>query len=86
MTGDIQQHIRRRLVIDTVEKAYPTHRNIIPLGLVFFVDKSSDPADYLAILVLQEPARKFAMPEGLVSLRIEYFFDFIVHRAYIARI
>ena len=71
--GYIEEGICRRLIIDAVEKADTSDRNIVSFILIFFVYKSRYAADELAVIVLQYPPGAFPMPEGLVPGRIEDF-------------
>jgi hypothetical protein len=49
--GNIKKHICRFLVVDTIKKPDSTHRHIITLILIFFIDECGDPSRRVSFTV-----------------------------------
>ena len=53
VSGDIKEHVRSFLIINTVEKSDSAYRKFIPFILVPFIYKGSNPAQEMAPFILQ---------------------------------
>src|SRR4029077_5981926 len=85
VSGDIKEHVRSFLIINTVEKSDSAHRKFIPFILVPFIYKGSDPPQEVAPFILDYPPGNFSLTEGLVFSGVKNLVNVLVQWPNIAR-